>query len=148
MLAPHEAPPAAELEAGVELVLEGGSKGGFPAQPRATGVSRLDQEVRDHAVEHAAIVVALQAQLHEVAHGLRTSSRACRLRPAGAGGVAMACNSSSRDFCMIRQRLLLLLAWGVQLPNRTVVAGQVQLACSVAEHQRHTGVPDERDQRA
>jgi hypothetical protein len=40
------------------------------------GVSCLRHEVLDDSVEGAAIVVALQAQLHKVAHSLRHSGSA------------------------------------------------------------------------
>lgn len=62
--------PVRELEAGVELILEGIPVDRFPALPAAGGVAPLDHEVLDHTMEGGAVVVPLHAQLHKVADSL------------------------------------------------------------------------------
>ncbi len=69
----------AEAQARVELVREGAAVDGLAAGARAGGVAALREEAVDDAVEDAAIVVALQAQLHKVAHRLRTIQLCCLL---------------------------------------------------------------------
>lgn len=54
----------------MKFVLEGGPVYGLAARSVAAGVAALRDEAPHHAVEDRAIVVALQAQLHEVAAGL------------------------------------------------------------------------------
>jgi len=73
------AAPVAEAQARVELVREGAAVDGLAAGARAGGVAALREEAVYDAVEDAAIVVALQAQLHKVAHRLRTIQLCCLL---------------------------------------------------------------------
>ena len=63
-------PPVGEPQPGVDLVLEGPAIDGLPAPSGARRVSALYHELFDDAVEDGAIVVALHAQLCEVAHCL------------------------------------------------------------------------------
>lgn len=67
--------PVAEAQARVELVGERAPVDGLAAGARAGRVTALGQEAADDAVELATIVVALQAQLHKVAHGLPPARR-------------------------------------------------------------------------
>ena len=66
--------PVAEAQARVELVGEQAPVDGLAAGARAGRVPALGQEAGDDAVEHTPIVVPLQAQLHEVTHGLPPTS--------------------------------------------------------------------------
>jgi hypothetical protein len=56
-----------EAQPAVEFVLEFGAEDGLAALARSRGVARLRHEVPDHPVEDAAVIVALEAQLHKVA---------------------------------------------------------------------------------
>ena len=60
-----------EAQPAVELVLEGGAVDGLAAGARAGRVACLRHELMDHAVDDDTVVVALHAELHEVAAGER-----------------------------------------------------------------------------
>ena len=66
-----EQPAVREAQAAVVLILEGLAVGGLAALAGARRVAGLRHEVLDDAVEDAAVVVALEAELHKVAAGER-----------------------------------------------------------------------------
>ena len=60
-----------ELEARVEFIIERVAIGGLSTPPCACGVPSLRHETLVNPEEGRSIVVALQTQLHEIAHSLR-----------------------------------------------------------------------------
>ncbi len=66
----RDEPPARKPQPRVQLVAERLSVHRLPAEAGPRRVARLDHQIGDHAVEEAAVVVALEAELHEVADGL------------------------------------------------------------------------------
>jgi hypothetical protein len=69
------AAPANEPQAAVELALERPAVDRFASLACAGGVTSLDNEVLDDAVEDGVIVVALHAELRKVSASLQTHTR-------------------------------------------------------------------------
>lgn len=63
--------PVVELEARVEFIIEGVAIDGLSTPPCACGVPSLRHEPLVNPEEGRSVVVALQAQLHEITHSLR-----------------------------------------------------------------------------
>lgn len=64
-----------ELQALMELVLEGSVIDGLAAGAGTCGIASLNHEAGDDAMEYRTFVVALQTQLNEIAAGQRCLSR-------------------------------------------------------------------------
>lgn len=62
----HQASPA-EAQSRVELIFEGLAPNGLTALAGARGVTTLGDELLDHPMENGAIIVALHAELYEIA---------------------------------------------------------------------------------
>ncbi len=61
-----------ELEARVKLIIEGVAINRLSTPPCACGVPSLRHEPLVNPEEGRSVIVALQAQLHKIAHSLRT----------------------------------------------------------------------------